>query len=203
MPNLIVQSAFGIDVPKLKSKPATRFTRQPFRLGFIGTLANHKGCHILIEAFKLIPHQQAVLKIYGNMHDFPEYFNELKRLADNDDAIEFCGTFHNSKIGEVLAEIDTLVVPSLWYENTPLVVYSAQAALCPVVASNFPGISEVIQDQVNGLLFDAGNVKALARQLSRLVYEPNLVTNLSTHCRQPKSTPMYVDELQDIWEIKG
>lgn len=203
IPNLIVQSAFGIDVPKLEIKHVHQLSRKPFRLGFIGTLASYKGCHILIEAFKLLPHGQAVLKIYGNTQDFPEYSNELKRLADNNDAIEFCGTFHNSKIGEVLAEIDALVVPSLWYENTPLVVYSAQAALCPVVASNFPGISEVIQDQVNGLLFDAGNVRALARQLSRLIHEPNLVNNLSMNCRQPKSTSTYVDELLGIWGIKA
>jgi len=200
MPNLIVQSAYGINVSTSATKYKQRISCEPLRLGFIGTLASHKGCHILIEAFKLIPRGQATLKIYGNMLDFPDYVDNLMHIAGDHDTIEFCGTFPNSKIGDVLAEIDALVVPSLWYENTPLVVYSAQAALCPVVASDFPGISEVIHDQVNGLLFDAGNAGALAMRLSRLINEPDLLANLSMNCRQPKTIAMYLDELQEIWE---
>lgn len=201
MPNLIVQSAFGIDVLRQKEvKKMPRSTGQPLKIGFIGTLAPHKGCHVLIEAFNGLPYGRAVLSIYGKVDELPEYSMELKRLAANSDAISFCGTFHNSKIGNVLAEIDVLVVPSLWYENTPLVVYSAQAALCPVVASDFPGISEVIQDQVNGLLFDAGNVRSLTRKLSKLIDEPDLVTKLSMNSMQPKSTSAYVDELLEMWQ---
>ncbi len=199
LPNLIVQLTFGIDVPEIASKVLRHTVRQPFRVGYIGTLAPHKGCHVLIEAFKALPHGQAVLKIYGNMEDLPDYSSELKRLADNNDAIEFCGTFHNSKIGEVIADLDVLVVPSLWYENTPLVVYSAQAAGCPVIASDFPGLSVVIKDQINGLLFEAGNVKALTQQLSRFIDEPSLVSQLSINSMQPKTTAIYVDELLNIW----
>lgn len=199
-PNLIVQLAFGIDVLRQKEvKKMPRSTDQPLKVGFIGTLAPHKGCHVLIEAFNDLPYGQAVLSIYGKVDELPEYSMELKLLAANNDAISFCGTFHNYKIGEVLADLDILVVPSLWYENTPLVVYSAQAALCPVVASDFPGISEVIQDQINGLLFDAGDVKSLTKKLSRLIDEPNLVTKLSMNCKQPKPTSTYVDELLSIW----
>lgn len=200
LPSLIVESAFGIDVSVPEAKVPHRSPRQPVRVGYIGTLAPYKGCHVLIEAFKNLPRGRAVLKIYGNKDELPEYSGELKRLANDDDAITFCGTFHNSKIGEVLADLDVLVVPSLWYENTPLVVYSAQAACCPVVASDFPGISGVIRDQVNGLLFEAGNVEALTRQLSRIIDEPGLVTQLSINSVQPKSTPTYVDELLSIWE---
>jgi glycosyltransferase involved in cell wall biosynthesis len=202
LPNLIVQSAFGIDVPGLNAKVLHRSPRHPFRVGYIGTLAPHKGCHVLIDAFKALPHGRAVLKIYGNMEDLPDYSAELKRLANNNDAIEFCGTFHNSKIDDVFAELDVLVVPSLWYENTPLVVYSAQAACCPVIASDFPGISEVIKDQVNGLLFEAGNLEALTNQLSKLIDELGLVTRLSINSVQPKSTVIYVDELLSIWVDK-
>ena len=200
LPSLIVQSAFGIDVFRQDGvRRLPRSTDQPLKVGFIGTLAPHKGCHVLIEAFNDLPYGQAVLSVYGKVDELPEYSMKLKLLAANNDAISFCGTFHNSKIGEVLADLDILVVPSLWYENTPLVVYSAQAALCPVVASDFPGISEVIQDQINGLLFDAGDVKSLTKKLSRLIDEPNLVTKLSMNCRQPKPTSTYVDELLSIW----
>jgi glycosyltransferase involved in cell wall biosynthesis len=198
-PHRIIQSAFGIDVIESDTNVPRLPPRQPFRVGYIGTLAQYKGCHVLIDAFKVLPPGRAVLKIYGNMEDFPEYSSELKRLAGNHRAIEFCGVFPNSKIAEVLAELDVLVVPSLWYENTPLVLYSAQAARCPVVASDFPAISEVIRDEVNGLLFEAGNVAALVKQLSRLIDEPDLAARLSANSQQPKSTATYVDELLSIW----
>jgi len=198
-PHLLIQSAFGIDVAESEMKVPDRAQRQPFIVCFIGTLARHKGCHILIKAFKTLPPGQAILKIYGNMNEFPEYTSELQRLAGDHSAIEFCGTFHNSKITQVLADADTLVVPSLWYENTPLVIYSAQAARCPVVASDFPGISEVIQDEENGLLFAPGNSQDLANKLSRLIEEPGLADRLSKNCRKPKSTQLYVDELLGIW----
>lgn len=197
---LITQSAFGINVDRNVANAPRRSLRQPFRIGYIGTLAPHKGCHILIDAFKALPSGRAMLKIYGSPKDFPEYANKLQQLVGTrQNAIAFCGTFHNSKIGEVLAGLDVLVVPSLWYENTPLVVYSAQAAYCPVIASDFPGISEVIRDEVNGLLFEAGNQKALAKQLLRLLDEPGLTEQLSTHAQQPKSTALYVDEILRIW----
>lgn len=199
-PRLISQASFGIDVQAGDGFERRLIPRHPLRVGFIGTPAPHKGCHVLIEAFKTLPRGCAVLKIYGNMQDFPEYSTRLKLLADHSDAIEFCGTFHNSKIGEVLDNLDVLVVPSLWYENTPLVVYSAQAAHCPIVASNFPGISEVIRDQVNGLLFEAGNAEALAKQLMRLINESGLAERLSANSQKPKSTALYVDELLSIWE---
>jgi glycosyltransferase involved in cell wall biosynthesis len=179
-PSLIVQSAFGID-------------------GFIGTLAPHKGCGVLVDAFKLLQKGKAILKIYGSVTEHPDYSSKLKLLVDNKDDIEFCGTFHNSEISQVLAGVDVLVVPSLWYENTPLVVYSAQAAFCPVVASDLPGISVVIENEVNGLLFSAGDTVQLASQLSRLVDEPGLAARLSANARSPKSIASYVEELLDVW----
>jgi len=198
LPERILQSAFGIDVTAtntLRSSP-----RQPLRIGFIGTLATHKGCHVLIEAFKTLASGRAILKIYGSPTDFPDYASGLKQLAGNDNAIEFCGTFPNANIADVLADLDVLVVPSLWYENTPLVVYSAQAARCPVVASNFAGLSDVIRHEDNGLLFKAGDVMALSEQLFRLINEPHLIEHLSTQAQQPKSTSTYVDELIGVWQ---
>jgi glycosyltransferase involved in cell wall biosynthesis len=69
-----------------------------------------------------------------------------------------------------------------------------------VIASDFPGISAVVRDEVNGLLFEAGNPKALAKQLSRLLDEPGFAGQLSTNSQQPKSTSRYVDEMMSLWK---
>jgi len=198
-PDLIIQSAFGINLNNQKNKVRDYKFLSPYKIGYIGTLAQHKGCHILIEAFKLLPANCCTLKIFGKLDDFPEYVAKLTNLSNNQRNIKFCGTFPNAEIANVLDDIDILVVPSLWFENTPLVLYSAQAARCPVIASDFQGITEVITDGVNGLLFEAGNSKALAENLLKLIYNPSLAEKLSANTKQPKTINRYVDELLEIW----
>lgn len=199
-PGLIFEVDFGVDVTSPEASALRPINCNSLRVGFIGTLAPHKGCHVLVNAFKALSNTNATLKVYGRSEDFPGYMSELQLLAGNHPSIEFCGTFPNSKIGEIFSGIDVLVVPSLWYENTPLVLHSAQAAHCPVVASNLPGLSEVIEHDKNGLLFDVGSSSELARQLFRLVDENGLLMRLSANARPPKSTKNYVDELLSMWK---
>ena len=211
LPQRVVLLAFGVDQAGKATTPAPQQHHaaietsvddqlpRPLQIGFIGTLARHKGCHVLIQAFKLLPTGQALLKIYGNPQDFPDYAAELKQLAGLDAAIAFCGVFPNANIAQILGGLDVLVVPSLWFENTPLVIYSAQAARCPVVAANYPGMSEVISHKVNGLLFKPGDAADLARQLHRLGSEKGLAQSLAAKARPPKSIVTYVDELLALW----
>ena len=198
-PQRVVQCGFGIDNAGPLTPLKRVAPRRPLRVGFIGTLAPHKGCHTLIEAFGALPPEQVALSVYGNLHDFPDYVASLRLLAQGLEHITFCGVFPNAQIADILAALDVLVVPSLWYENTPLVLYSAQAASCPVVASDFPGISEVITHGLNGLLYAAGHVAALTQQLRRLLDEPGLAAALSAQAQPPKTTATYVDELLTIW----
>jgi glycosyltransferase involved in cell wall biosynthesis len=200
-PGLITQSAYGIDVTGFDSVQREHSKRDWLTFGYIGTLAPHKGCHVLLEAFcRLANRAGSRLKIFGNPNDFPDYVAKLRQIAEGNRSIEFCGTFPNDRIAEVLSGIDALIVPSVWYENTPLVVYSALAAKCPVIASDFAGMSEVIQHEVNGLLFKPGDANALREQLSRFENEPKLEAELSGNCQPPKSIATYVDELLALYE---
>ncbi len=198
-PDLIAEFAFGVNVPDVDGRGERLGPHNPFRIGFIGTLLPHKGCHILLEAYRLIPEGSSVLIIYGDGADSPDYFDKLKGLSAGRSDIEFRGTFHNSRINEILLDMDVLVIPSLWFENTPLVLYSAQFARCPVVASRFPGISTVIHDQVNGLLFEPGDFKDLAENLVKLISFPVIAKQLSANAIKPKSTSEYVDFIFDFW----
>lgn len=202
VPGLITHSPYGIDLTANEASQRSAKSPHVMRIGFIGTLAPHKGCHVLIEAFKNLLPSKANLKIYGSMEDFPNYSQDLVRSSAGHLTIEFCGTFPNSRIAQVLDEFDVLVIPSLWYENTPLVLYSAQAAGCPVIASDVPGMSEAIQPGVNGLLFSAGNVAALTAQLARLIDIEGLLFKLSANSVRPKSSVIYVDELLSLWQGK-
>lgn len=198
-PNRIVQSAYGIDTDNYAERKNSTADRQKLTIAFIGTLAPHKGCHVLIEAMKGVPADRARLKIYGKETDFPDYFATLKASAATLPQVEFCGTFPNQQIGDILSGIDVLVVPSLWYENTPLVIYSALAAKCPVVASDFPGMSEVVRHRVNGLTFTPGDAVALRATVRSLLDEEGLLDAMRERCQRPKSSREYVDELLSLY----
>lgn len=197
----VVFCRYGIDPTKFAPKKRLQNDDRILRIGFIGGISEHKGAHILINAIKLLPSNIPLkVKIYGRQTDFPKYFDKLLCLANNDPRIHFCGTFQNSLINSILSEIDVLVVPSIWYENTPLVIYSAQAVNCPVIASNLGGISEVIHHKKNGLLFKAGDIADLAHTLDQLIQDRGLLEGLSQNSIQPKPISQYAEELIDIYD---
>lgn len=196
----IVQRSYGISVSGFEASKARKRADRDLVVGFIGSLSPHKGCHVLIEAFSGLPEAaSAQLKIYGNGDEFPDYMAALRASAQGQTAIAFCGVFPNAQIAQVLADIDVLVVPSVWFENAPLVVYSAIAAKCPVIASDYPGLSEVIHHGENGLLFESGNSQALQSHIEQLIHSPDLLDQLSANCRPPKSVRNHVDELLQIY----
>lgn len=196
---IMVRSSYGINLAQPVVVRERRLHDRPLVLGFIGTLASHKGCHVLLEALQQFSSREVHLKIYGKQTEFPEYVAKLHRLSDGNESVTFCGTFSNDDIFNVLGGLDALVVPSVWNENTPLVVYSAQAAGCPVVASDVPGIAEAVTHDVNGLLFAPGSVIGLQHALARLIGEERLLEELSANSMPPKSVSVYVDELFQIW----
>jgi len=197
-PGKVVYSRFGI-------RAQGRELHRPdaagkLRIGFIGGLSEHKGAHLLISAVsRLRSLSKLELRIYGRTDLYPAYFERLRRLANGDERIHFCGTFENVLIGEIFAELDVLVVPSIWYENTPLVIYSAHAAGCPVVASNVGGMAEVVAHEHNGLLFEAGDVDALAATIARLANDRQFLQKLAANAVPPKSIAGYVSELEAIY----
>lgn len=198
-PDKVVFSRFGIRVTPLET--SAEGVPRIVRIGFIGTLAEHKGAHLLISAVRSLSDNLALdLKIFGKSDTDPEYFERLRQLAKEDPRIHFCGTFPNEIIGKIFSELDVLVVPSIWYENTPLVIYSAQAAGCPVIASDLGGLSEIVEHEKNGLLFEAGDVGGLARSIERLVGDHELLKKLGANAMTPKSTFDYVTELEVVYD---
>src|SRR5947207_12826741 len=109
-------------------------TRRPLRIGYVGTLVWHKGVHVLIDAVRALPSDVYELKIFGNPDVFPDYTAQLRASAGGL-PVQFMGVFDHEHIAEVYAQIDVLVVPSLWLESSPLVIHEAFMAGVPVVGA--------------------------------------------------------------------
>jgi glycosyltransferase involved in cell wall biosynthesis len=81
-------------------------------------------------------------------------------------------------IPSILRGFDVLAVPSIWWENSPLVIHEAFAAGVPVVCSDIGGMAELVNDGVSGLLFEAGSPEALAACLATLIEHPDRLSQL-------------------------
>ncbi len=77
----------------------------------------------------------------------------------------FSGTFPKEEIGKVFSELDYFVIPSTWYENSPLVLLDALASHTPVIVSDVEGMTEFVEEGKNGYVFKRGNISDLLRVL--------------------------------------
>jgi glycosyltransferase involved in cell wall biosynthesis len=193
-------SSYGIDTSHVAHVPAERRPSSTLRVGFVGTLAPHKGPDVLVRAFHLLPPEtDATLSLHGSDRGFEAYAAGLRDLAENDPRISFPGSFSREELADVLANLDVLVVPSLWYENAPGVIFEAFAAGMPVIATDLGGMSEFVKPGENGLLFALGDPQDLADQLSTLIEDSSLLGRLRAGIEPVKTVGEYADELIDLY----
>ncbi len=196
----IVELGYGIDT-KVYANHRPLLTSDHLRIGFIGTLHEHKGAHVLIDAIKLLDASAACsVSIYGDEKFYPEYVAQLKASAEGESRIMFQGTFKRAELPRVIDTFDILVVPSTWTENTPLVILAAQAAGRPVIGSDVAGIAEAVSDGVNGRLFKGGSSPALAAVLAELIGHPAQLLEMAQQAKPTKDISRYVADLLDIYE---
>jgi glycosyltransferase involved in cell wall biosynthesis len=190
---------YGMNLENLQ-RTGHREASDSLRVGYIGTLWEHKGAHILIKAMTSLDSSVKIeLKIYGDQEQYPDYVKRIKELAGTDSRIRFCGTFPNQEIAGVFSSLDVLVVPSLWYENTPLVIYTAQALGCPVIVSDLDGMTEAIHHGENGLIFQPGNASELAQAMLKLYKNRNLLEEMSRRARMPTSKQEYALQIESAY----
>ena len=150
-----------------------------FSFGFLGQIKYHKGVHLLIEAFEQLSNDKKVqLVIHGKMGDDPEYSEMIRRMAQRNPAVHLTGEYNPSQVGKLLSEIDVLVIPSVWNEIGPLVLYEAFQSNVPVIASDLPNMSYEVQHEENGLLFTPGSVSDLAEKMKTVIQDSRFLEKM-------------------------
>jgi glycosyltransferase involved in cell wall biosynthesis len=178
-PRQIIHVPLGLDKTHLNGHQSDRHSMR-LHIGYLGQFAPHKGVHLLLNAYRKLA-KRAVscrLILHGRISSDTPYERELQRIGRSDPTITFAGPYPNTEVGRVLNELDVTVVPSVWYENRPAVILEAFAMGTPVIAAKIGGITELIQHGQNGLLFEVGREAELAKQLQRLLDEPDLLARL-------------------------
>jgi glycosyltransferase involved in cell wall biosynthesis len=187
----------GRDFPGLTPEQVRKTPSPVLRIGYIGQIAKLKGVHVLIEAVRSLPGSALKLDIYGDLDAFPKYSAELRRRIGTDNRIRLAGTYQH--LSPTLQEIDVVVVPSLWYENSPNSILEAFAHCTPVLTSNLGGMSELVHEGVNGLLFAPGDAADLAQKIRCILETPDILERLRGNIQPIKGLDAEMDELEAIY----
>ena len=199
------------DLPSHAELPNTFDITNRLKIIFIGSLIPIKGLHILLDALCKLPRKKLDcidLTIYGEAPDnngnyytlLKDYVFRLKGTA------RFSGRFRHDEIGVAMRSAHLCVVPSIWYENAPLVLCSAIAAGTPVLVSEMSGMTEIIQEGKNAISFQTGDSSELATTLMSLAGDPAWIKNArSQHAPSYRTPDDYCDVIESLYlaVVKG
>jgi glycosyltransferase involved in cell wall biosynthesis len=201
--------AWGIPAEKihhvrqgLDSAPFAAIERRPaprLRLGFVGTLAPHKGLLDLVQAVLSLPADRVQLVVFGRGDQHREYAARCRETARGASNIAFRGWLTREQIPRAYEEIDVLCVPSRWDECAPLTIQEAFMAGAPCVVSGRGGLAELVRDGADGLHARSGDVADWERVLRRLVDEPDLLARLRSGIRPVPSVAEHAAELTRLY----
>lgn len=183
----VVNSSLGIDTQLFSS--VAKIPAEKIRFGFIGQPLPHKGLHILTEAFSRLEKDNKIppippftkggirdyeLRIYGepSSGEAKEYLRKALE-GSNPERVRYLGRFPYEEIARIYAELDVLVIPSLWEENSPLVLLYALHTKTPVIASRVGGITELVAEGEAGELIEVGQVEELTARLREFIQDPD------------------------------
>jgi glycosyltransferase involved in cell wall biosynthesis len=166
----------GIDLPAEQIAAARKLREMReedgrLHIGYVGSIGYLKGLHVLIDAVSTLPAESVTLTIYGGLSDFPDYVRDLHERASHP-GIAFAGVVARDDLWPAMADFDVVVLPTLWYEVSPLVIDEVFAMGIPIVASRIGAMAEKIRDGENGRLFPPGDADALAAILDDLRHHP-------------------------------
>jgi glycosyltransferase involved in cell wall biosynthesis len=162
---------------EIKSSPS--YTYSDFFLYF-GRISKEKGVDTLIQAMEKV--KLGKLLIIGDGEEkerLQGYVNQNK--VDN---VTFMGFVERSKLNDLIRASRFVVLPSQWYENSPSTIYESFALGKPVIGSRIGGIPELIEDGINGLLFEPKNVDELAEKIKYLYHHPLLAEKMGIAARE-------------------
>ena len=184
----------------LESEEISSNTKRTNKLnfGFIGQLSQHKGIEFLLNVFENSGISNLHIFGRGITADYEKYLKD--RYGSK--KISFHGFVTTDKALDIL---DVLIVPSLWYDPLPRVIYEAYSAGIPVIGSDRGGIPEIIDIGKTGFVYNADSGKELLKMIKIFIKKPEIISDMIPLCLKKaedflpgKAVRRYVDIYMDI-----
>lgn len=193
----------GIELPEnavraARAAHAARGRGGPLQVGYVGSIAWQKGLHVLVNAVNELPPDDVRLTIYGGLESFPDYVAGLK-AAMRHPGIRLAGRVARDDLWQALAALDVVVLPTLWYEASPLTIDEVFAVGVPIVASDIGAMTEKIANGANGYLFPPGAPLVLSQILHTLQAEPARLERLEAGIGPVRTLAEHMADVENIY----
>jgi glycosyltransferase involved in cell wall biosynthesis len=145
------------------------------KFAYFGQINPFKGVDVVIDAFgKLSKEQrkQVTLDIYGSGLQWQEasYQDKInKMLAENKNMIRYHGSYESEELGRLMESVDWVVMGSIWWENSPLVIQEAYKFGKPVICPNIGGMAEKVKNGVSGIHYRARDSISLTTVIEKII----------------------------------
>ena len=165
----------------------------PLRIGFFGQISPLKGIDILLKAAQELDGEDGygvTFDIFGDYRGQPKEFQDafldgLTRIGSN---VRFHGPYGQTRVDQLMQSVHAVLIPSIWWENSPVVVQEARRNRRPIICSDIGGMAEKVRDGVDGWHFPVGSVFGLTALIRRLAERPEMVATLSETMQPPDTT---------------
>ena len=188
-----------------QSMPAQAQAAAPLRIGFFGQISKLKGIGVVMECAAILarrPQIQISFDIYGDYRGQPTAFQEefLAQLAKVSRNVNYRGAYRQDQVDRLMRSVDAVLVPSIWWENSPVVIQEAFRNGRPVICSNIGGMAEKVRNGIDGLHFSVGSGLELSYLLTRLYEDRTILPALEGTLRRPPRVQAVLDDHLDLYQ---
>ena len=151
------------DFQNIELKPPSK---DKFNILFIGSVTDRKKPHMIIEAIQRINDKSYHLSIVGPAPN-EKYFKELKDLIDKSDLqnqVSLIGPVDRESVKDYYSTSNLMILPSI-SEGLARVIFESQVAMCPVLVTDAPGMSDIVIDGQTGYVFESNNLDSLSLKI--------------------------------------
>jgi glycosyltransferase involved in cell wall biosynthesis len=181
----------------------------PLRIGFFGQISKLKGIGVLLSSAAILskkPRAKIKFEIHGDYRNQPKEFGEefQRQLAAAGANVAYHGAYRQDQVDRLMRGVDAVLVPSIWWENSPVVIQEALRNQRSVICSDIGGMAEKVQDGVDGLHFSVGSESDLSNLLLRLHDDRSILANLRQTLRPPpKAEDVVARQLELYAQVNG
>jgi glycosyltransferase involved in cell wall biosynthesis len=188
----------GLDIAT-RAEPRALTGAEPrrSRFAFFGQMIEFKGVDVLLDAITRVPADvwgnDARAMVFGGHLERtpPEYRARLEKLVEAaGPRARLYGPYRNTDMPRLMRLADWVVVPSVWWENSPVVIQEAFFHRRPVIAADIGGMAEKVRDGIDGLHFHARSAEDLADRLTAALSDRDLWERLRDGIEPPTT---YID----------
>ena len=174
-------------------------------VGFFGQISALKGINVVLDAAEMLHaqgHGSIRIDIHGDHSGQPEHFRKdfEARLAKAPPNFSFRGPYENQRVDALMRSVHAVLVPSVWWENSPLVIQEALLNRRPVLCSDIGGMAEKVRDGQDGFHFQASSAHSLANLLRRLAADPRRLLALQQTMAVPPTIEQSGAAILDLYD---